>query len=324
MVVGLSLMKMNTSSAPHTIDATQSQPELTSSGTTNNRTTKKLAAGSHHAPLNDVTLHYVVSGQGPLLFVMAPGWGIGSTYLQRGLAELEKTRTIVYIDPRGSGQSTRPFDPAHMSTSQMADDIDELRRYLGLESITLFGHSHSGAIAVAYAQRHQHHLDRLILVDSQLFGCNGADVTEKFLRGASNDSRYREAISRMGAPAPTTDEAFSQMVKKMLPLYFHDPAKNIPLFELTMGDQLSLWAFQSQNLADKLSPTEQTATLSELRIKTLILVGQFDWMCPVAVSERLHDGIANSELVVLKNSGHFPWIEEPARFFSSIRHFLSN
>jgi pimeloyl-ACP methyl ester carboxylesterase len=308
---------MNTSPAPSTIEAPESQP------TTNDKT-EKLAAGSHAVPLNGITLHFVVSGQGPLLFVMAPGWGIGSTYLRRGLTELEKTHTLVYIDPRGSGKSTRPFDPAHMSTMQMADDIDELRRYLGLDSITLLGHSHSGAIALAYAQRHQHHLDRLILVDSQLFGCNGADVTEQFLRGASNDFRYREAVSRMGAPAPTTDEAFSQMVKKMLPLYFHDPAKNLPLFELTMGDQLSLWAFRSQNLSDKLSPTDQTATLSELRIKTLILVGQFDWICPVVVSERLHDGLPNSELVILENSGHFPWIEEPARFFSSIRRFLNN
>ncbi len=310
---------MNTSSATHTIEET-TQTRLPTA--TTDKT--KLAPGSHRVPLNDVTLHYVVSGQGPFLFVMAPGWGIGSTYLQRGLTELEKTHTIIYIDPRGSGQSTRPSDPVHMSTTQMADDIDQLRRYLGLELITLFGHSHGGAIALAYAQRHQHHLDRLILVDSQLLGCTGADVTEKFLRGASNDSRYREAISRMGAPAPATDEAFSRVVKKMLPLYFHDPAKNMPLFERTMEDQPSLWAFQSQNLADKLFPTDQTATLSELRIKTLIVVGQFDWMCPVVVSERLHDGIPNSELVILEDSGHFPWVEEPDRFFSSIRYFLNN
>jgi proline iminopeptidase len=309
---------MNTFQAPHSIEATESHPAHTSDKARN------LDTGSHRALLDDVALHYIVSGQGPLLFVMAPGWGIGSTYLQRGLTELEKTYTLVYIDPRGSGQSTRPFDPAHMNTSQMADDIDELRRYLGLESITLLGHSHSGAIALAYAQRHQHRLDRLILVDSQVFGCNGADVTEKFLREATNDPRYREAVFSMAAPAPTTDEAFSKAVKKMLPLYFHDPAKNMPLFELTMGDHLSLWAFRSQNLADKLAPTDQTATLSKLRIKTLILVGRFDCMCPLTVSERLHDSIPNSELVILENSGHFPWIEEPARFFSSIRNFLDN
>jgi pimeloyl-ACP methyl ester carboxylesterase len=68
----------------------------------------KLAVGSHQAKLADVSLHYVVAGHGHLVFVTSPGWGIGSLYLQRGLAPLEKTFTVVYLDTRGSGGSSRP------------------------------------------------------------------------------------------------------------------------------------------------------------------------------------------------------------------------
>ena len=80
----------------------------------------KLGIGSHEAKLADVSLHYVVAGHGPLVMVTSPGWGIGSLYLQRGLAPLEKTFTVLYFDTRGSGGSSRPADTKQMSTAVMA------------------------------------------------------------------------------------------------------------------------------------------------------------------------------------------------------------
>jgi hypothetical protein len=97
----------------------------------------KLAVGPHDVQLADVRLHYIVAGHGPLLLVTSPGWGIGSLYLQRGLAPLEDQLTLLYLDTRGSGGSTRPEDSEQMSTAAMADDIDRLRSYLGLDAINL-------------------------------------------------------------------------------------------------------------------------------------------------------------------------------------------
>ena len=87
----------------------------------------RLTPGEHDIDLGEVRLHYVVRGQGPLLFVTSPGWGIGSNYLQVALAPLEEKLTLVYIDTRGSGGSGRPADRGRMSQAVMADDIDRLR-----------------------------------------------------------------------------------------------------------------------------------------------------------------------------------------------------
>jgi hypothetical protein len=46
--------------------------------------------GEHLVARNGVKLHCIVSGCGPLLVVQAPGWGIGSAYLQNGLTPLEE------------------------------------------------------------------------------------------------------------------------------------------------------------------------------------------------------------------------------------------
>jgi pimeloyl-ACP methyl ester carboxylesterase len=56
--------------------------------------------------------------------------------------------------------------------------------------------------------------------------------------------------------------------------------------------------------------------------KVLIMVGRHDYVCPVALSERLHEGIPQSLLVIFEESGHLPWLEEPNTFFAELERFL--
>ena len=94
---------------------------------------EKLSPGEHDAPIRDVQVHYTVAGKGPLLFVCSPGWGAGSLYLQQGLAPLEEHFTLLFIDTRGSGKSSKPQDATRMTAVEMADDIEALRSYLSLD-----------------------------------------------------------------------------------------------------------------------------------------------------------------------------------------------
>lgn len=116
--------------------------------------TPRLSPGPHDVQISDVRLHYYVTGTGPLVIVPSPGWGVGSAYLINGLAPLEKHFTMLYLDTRGSGLSSQPADRNQMSTAVMADDIDQLRIYLGLSSIRLVGHSNGGR-AVLHRSDHR-------------------------------------------------------------------------------------------------------------------------------------------------------------------------
>jgi hypothetical protein len=141
----------------------------------------KSAVGPHEAQLAGVHLHYVVAGHGPLLLVTSPGWGIGSLYLQRGLAPLEERFTLLYLDTRGSGGSTRPEDSEQMNTAVMADDIDRLRSYLGLDSINLLGHSNGGAIALDYAERYPQRATNVILIATEVLDDRAENATQRYL-----------------------------------------------------------------------------------------------------------------------------------------------
>ena len=170
-----------------------------------------LIAGEHEIDLGDVRLHYVVRGQGPLLFVASPGWGVGSNYLQIGLAPLEMRMTLVYIDMRGNGGSTQPADRSQMSQAVMADDIDGLRQRLGLDSIDLFGHSDGGTIAIEYAVRHPQHLRKLLLIAPSVLGDKEPKSLPKLWAGTHVDPEWHgrlDLFSSSGATIARRDSQF--------------------------------------------------------------------------------------------------------------------
>jgi pimeloyl-ACP methyl ester carboxylesterase len=103
------------------------------------------------AQLGDVSIHYVVSGHGPILFYTTVGWGLSTVTYQHAFKPLEKHFTMVYVEVRGNGKSSLPSDLNHMDQADFAADIDHLRVYLGLDRINLMGHSGGGSITLEYA-----------------------------------------------------------------------------------------------------------------------------------------------------------------------------
>jgi proline iminopeptidase len=284
----------------------------------------KLGIGSHQAKLADVSLHYVVAGHGPLVVVTSPGWGIGSLYLQRGLAPLEKTFTVVYLDTRGSGGSSRPADVKQMSVAVMADDIDRLRSYLGVESINLIGHSNGGAIALDYAERYPERVKKLILIDSEVLDDREPKAMQRYLALWRDDPQFKSAVeAALNDPDEETDEQFEANLQMFLPLYFSDPSRYQAVFEQQYaGSHLSVFAEKAQDAANKLAPRKQSQEYDKIQAKTLIINGTVDWICPVEVSERMQTRISGSKLSLYANVGHFPYIEQSTRFFSEVSQFL--
>jgi proline iminopeptidase len=281
-----------------------------------------LKNGEHYADVNGVTFWYEIVGSGPLLIIQAPGWGAGSTYLQNGLAPLSKDFTMLFYDTRGSGRSTRPPDETRMSTSDMVDDLEGLRKYWGLESMTILGHSHGGEIALDYAVRYPNRARKLILVDAALSGYDASADRKKQIEARANDKRFSEAIAEVNnSKEPATDQEFGAGLHRMLPLYFYDPERNQPVFEKTEAVLPSAWVLHNFGAAENKQPMNVTDKMGSVRAETLVVVGNEDWVCPVSVAERIHTGIAGSKLVMFPHTGHFPWIEDPQEFFDSVTKF---
>src|SRR4051794_29691587 len=103
-------------------------------------------------------LGYTVTGTGPMLVCHPGGPGFAGAELG-DLGGLSATRTLVLVDPRGTGGSSEPRD---YSLDGYAADIEELRVHLGLERMDLLGFSFGAVVAISYATRYQG-LGKLVL-----------------------------------------------------------------------------------------------------------------------------------------------------------------
>ena len=126
----------------------------------------------------DIRLHYFASGEGSPVLVLHGGPGYPYLHPWSGLEPLKETFRFYYYDQRGCGESTRPFDAFSSKNSyenmtalnktlglgaQVAD-VERIRRILGVEKLTLVGHSFGGFIAALYAAEFPERVEKLVLV----------------------------------------------------------------------------------------------------------------------------------------------------------------
>jgi pimeloyl-ACP methyl ester carboxylesterase len=286
------------------------------------RASDGLSPGEHFATVNGVRLWYRVAGHGPVLIIQAPGWGPASPLLQRYLAPLERSFTMVYYDPRGSGKSSRPTQESKMSTLDMADDLEGFRSYLGLDKIAVLGHSHGAQIAAIFAAKHPDHVSRLILACGGIPKRDTPDFDAE-LQGTydrlSKDPRYADAAKAMREPPPQTEEEFGKWFDRTAPFYWHDVSNAKALASLPDFDT---WANTANSKADNQVSFDLTADLKKLSAPALIIGGKDDLTISHSELEALKTIIQHSRLVILENTGHFPMIEVPDSFTSVVTDFL--
>lgn len=142
----------------------------------------------------------------------------------------------------------------------------------------------------------------------------------KAIQKRKNETYYKTgAAILMGTD--TTKRSLNEEMPSIMPFYFHDQAnlskffqiKNVELSQKAW-EMTAKGGFGSENILD---------LLPKITVPTLILVGDYDFICDqVSHAARIHAGIKNSQLSVIKNAGHFIWIEQPEAFYQSISDWL--
>jgi proline iminopeptidase len=289
-------------------------------------TRELLQPGEGQAPgHDDVTLHYRVSGLGPVLIAHSGGPGTGAAFLG-DLAGLDEVATIVWLDPRGTGDSTEPADPAAYSLTHYAKDVDALREFLGLEEVRLLGFSHGGMVAMRYAADYPGKLSHLVLLDTA-----PALDAEALTRVAANMDRrngqpwYEEVRREIDADeaAGSDDEALAGLLR-IMPMYFHrwdEVAERFVANLKEAGAMLHARATASWNTEQP--SMDLRSELGRIDAPTLVVVGDDDFICDVTSAHEMADGIKGSRLAVISDAGHFPWVEQPAAFRAVMDPFLA-
>ena len=179
----------------------------------------------------------------------------------------------------------------------------DLCQTLRLERPVLMGASLGGWIAAEWTVRYGSQLKSLILVDAlglRLPDAPAADIL------SLDPASAREIV--FANPA-------SALAEEILP-----DTPNPETLVATIKARQSLarfgWQFPDN---PKLS-----RYLYRVRIPTLIIWGECDGVVPAAHARAYHEGIGNSELVMVPDSGHLPHVEQPETCAKAVLDFLHN
>lgn len=280
-----------------------------------------LSKGEHFTKINGLNLHYVVSGKGPLCIFPTPGWGPNLDAYKNSMPELEQTFTVVWLDTRASGLSEGSDKPEDYQTDDFIEDIEQLRIHLKQDKIWIAGHSMGGWQVLNYGIKYNKNLKGIIAMAA--FAGMDQLVQDEYVKAIQKRSSepYYAVGSKMLLGQDTTKRSLNEEMGHIMPFYFHDQA-NLPKFMTVENVQLSQKAwdmtskggFGSEHILD---------LLPKITVPTLVLVGDDDFICDqVSHASRIQKAIKNSQLAVIKNAGHFIWIEQPEAFFEEINNWM--
>ena len=271
-----------------------------------------LSGGEHFAPVNGITMHYDVEGKGPVCLLPSPGWGPSVELYQRSFKPFEKYFTMVYYDTGNSGKSTGPDDPAKYTTKDFMNDMDALRIHLKQEKIWVMGHSAGGYQVLNYGILHNDHLHGIIAID----GDAGTDSLRKAQFRALIMKRQGQPYFEKGAKLLLSDTASynKEEMFVIIPFYFHDPRYLDSLMKFGKP-QISAKANKYTNISH-FESAYLFPDLGKITVPTLLVVGDDDFICDkISQADRISKRINSSNEIVIKDAGHFPWVEQPDIFF---------
>ncbi|HEV3122890.1 MAG TPA: alpha/beta fold hydrolase, partial [Isosphaeraceae bacterium] len=213
---------------------------------------------------------------------------------------------VIRYDVRGYGGS---FQPDLLYSD--ADDLAGLLDYLKVKQAHIVGLSLGGRIAIDFAVGHPARVSSLVLAGPGLSGYEPPNAVE-------TDLRMWELIKAARDDGP----------EKVSELWLKDPFMAPAMEQPRIVPQLRKLARENahcwlQNPVLQRSPKPLAATrLGEIKVATLLLIGDRDVPQSKATIETLEKGIGGAKKVVIKNAGHMVNMEQPAEFNEAVLTFL--
>ena len=269
-------------------------------------------------------MYYEQSGRRdgvPVVFLHG-GPGAGASPVHRQFFDPAFYR-IVVLDQRGAGRSTPLGCLDGNTTPKLIEDLERLRRHLGIERWLVFGGSWGSTLAIAYAEQHPGRCLGLVLrgiflcrpseIDWFLYGLRAifpepwrafAGFIPEAERGDLLDAYHRRLVDPDPAihmPAARSWSVYEGSCSTLLP--------NPALVADFATDRVALGLARIEAHYFKhdifLPPDALLANARTLaRIPGIIVQGRYDIVCPPVSADDLHQAWPEAEYVIVPDAGH--------------------
>lgn len=276
---------------------------------------------------NEVTLHghrisYREAGEpdAPVILLIH-GITSSSATWDPVLPDLAADAHVIAPDLLGHGDSDKPR--ADYSLGALASMLRDLLEHLGVQRVTVVGHSLGGGVAMQFSYQYPEYCERIVLVDS---GGLGREVSVA-LRAATLPGA--EFVLPIIASTKVRDAgAAVGRVLGRLPMRPRPSVAEVARGYASLSETTARTAFV-HTLRSVVEPGGQRVSAHDRLyltegVPTLIIWGKLDTVIPVSHAYSAHAAIPGSELEIFEQSRHFPHMDEPSRFARHLRRFVAS
>jgi proline-specific peptidase len=263
--------------------------------------------------------------QTPLL-ILHGGPGAAAYYVEPLAERLAAHRPTIVYDQLGCGRSDQPDDPTLWTLDRSVEEVDQVRRALGLERCHLLGQSWGGWLSVEYMCRGPEGIAGLVLASTSASLPQFTAEARRLIGELPEPARttLTELGARREYDRPEYQEAVWEFYRRHLcrldpwPEALRRSSSELERSQvyLTMNGPTEF------DVIGSLRDWDRTADLGRIASPTLVTVGRYDELTP-ACSETLRAGIAGARLVVFEESAHCAHLEEPEPYARAVEDFLT-
>lgn len=254
---------------------------------------------------NGIQIHYELSGKkGAPVVVLSHSLSSSLEMWNPQMDALSPHFRVLRYDMRGHGDSD--VTPGPYTLELLAEDVIGLLDALKIDPVHFVGLSIGGMIGQSLALNHANRLRSLTLCDTAaMIPAEGQPIWQERI----NQAREKGAEALL---EETMDRWFTPSFLK----------KNSPMLALIRELFLATPVSGYIGCAEAIRKLNYLNRLSEIKMPTLIMVGEDDPGTPVSASEAMHKRISHSKLVILPSARHLSNVEQGEAFNAALLDFL--
>ena len=234
---------------------------------------------------------------------------------------LARRYTLLAPDLLGHGESDKPR--GDYSPGGYANGMRDLLTVLGIDKVTVLGHSFGGAVAMQFAYQFPERTERLALVDPgglgnevsaliRSLGLPGYDLVLRALTAPvvrQVNVTALKMLSRTGVPELRDLGEVAAILDSL-----KDPGKRYAVHKLVTG--VIDWRGQNVTMRDRAYLTEA--------MPLWIVWGADDRVLPARHAQTAREIAPRAQVTVLKDAGHFPHRDHPDAFVDLLTGFMDS
>jgi proline iminopeptidase len=254
------------------------------------------------------------------------GPGAGHDYLTPLQALANDGRQVIFYDQLGCGKADSPPDERLYTIQRAVDEVDAVRRALGLEKVILYGHSWGAMLAIEYlCQGRGQGVEKLILGGALASTAQAAAGQQRLIDQMPDGKGAR--LHALEAAGQTSSPEYLALVDLFYKLHVcrADPDPEAAKSFDYIAKSIAYRVMNGPNeftITGVIKDWDRRADLPKIAVPTYITTGEFDEVT-LDCHQTIRDGIKGSTLEVFKDCSHMTMLEKPAEYAAALRRFIA-